>query len=93
MDHEWRPMSDDEFEARIIGQRIRLARKKRRWSMKKLADSLGISYQQVQKYESGRNFISLRWLLRICRAFDVSPLWFLPGSYAMMAEGVEEERV
>lgn len=41
-----------------IGDKIRLLRKERGWSQKQLALELGISFQQLQKYESGENRMS-----------------------------------
>lgn len=41
-----------------IGQRVRMQRSLLGWSQEKLADALGITFQQVQKYENGVNRIS-----------------------------------
>lgn len=41
-----------------IGQRVRMQRTLLGWSQEKLADALGITFQQVQKYENGVNRIS-----------------------------------
>ena len=40
-----------------IGQRVQLYRKAKKLTRKELADQLGITYQQLQKYESGTNRI------------------------------------
>ena len=47
-----------------IGQRIREARRAQGMSQTMLADALGITFQQVQKYENGGNRVSAARLLR-----------------------------
>jgi transcriptional regulator with XRE-family HTH domain len=68
-----------------VGSRARLRRNMLRMSQEKLAGTLGITFQQVQKYESGANRISASRLQTIAGALDVSP------SYFFDAEGVAEE--
>ncbi len=53
------------------------ARVRQRWvllgmNQTKLGDALGMSFQQVQKYESGTNRISAGKLFKISQVFDVS---------------------
>ena len=43
---------------------------------KELARQLGISFQQVQKYESGANRISASKMWQLCGVLDVSPGFF-----------------
>lgn len=62
---------------KIIGERIREIRKKRNISQAKLADRIGITFQQIQKYEKGTNNISVPRLLAISDALGVNPLFFL----------------
>ena len=50
---------------RAIGKRIRENRIRFGWTQKNLADALGLSYQQVQKYETGINRISAGRLYQI----------------------------
>lgn len=38
-----------------VGQRIKAARKLQKLTQTDLADGIGVSYQQVQKYEKGDN--------------------------------------
>ena len=47
---------------------------------KKLARQLGISFQQVQKYESGANRISASKLWQLCGVLDVTPGFFFEAS-------------
>jgi transcriptional regulator with XRE-family HTH domain len=37
-----------------------------------LGEKLGVTFQQIQKYESGRNRVSAARLFEICEALDVS---------------------
>lgn len=52
---------------------MRLRRKARHMSMKELAQSLGITYQQVQKYETGSNRIPVSRLAFIAELLGGSP--------------------
>ena len=62
-----------------IGKMIRLMRNARGWNLRDLARAIGVSYQQVQKYEAGRNRISAISLLRISRALGFPIETFLPN--------------
>lgn len=46
---------------------------------KELARQLGISFQQVQKYESGANRISASKLWQLCEVLDTTPEYFFEG--------------
>lgn len=54
-----------------IGKRLRAFRLERRYSQSKLAQLLGIAFQQIQKYENGTNRISASRLNRIAEIFGV----------------------
>lgn len=56
-----------------IGKQIKLLRLSRKISQKELAKKMGITYQQVQKYENGLNKISVSRLWQVCDIFEVSP--------------------
>lgn len=51
-----------------VGARIRAARKLKGLSQQALAESLGVTFQQVQKYERGANRISASMLTRAAKA-------------------------
>jgi transcriptional regulator with XRE-family HTH domain len=55
-----------------VGARIRLARKMRGRSQQALAEAIGVTFQQVQKYESGANRVSASMLVRIAADLDVA---------------------
>ncbi len=55
-----------------IGQRIRAQRLNRSMSQTELADRLGVTFQQVQKYEKGVNRVGAGRLEQIAEALGVS---------------------
>jgi transcriptional regulator with XRE-family HTH domain len=55
-----------------IGGRVRDLREKRRMTQAELASRIGVTFQQVQKYEKGTNRMAATRLLRIAQALDVS---------------------
>ena len=65
-----RQMSDDDL---AIAWRIRQFRYKRGLSQTDVAAGLGVSFQQFQKYEQGRNRISAARLVAIARILGVTP--------------------
>jgi transcriptional regulator with XRE-family HTH domain len=54
-----------------VGQRIRVERLARRMSQTELAERIGITFQQVQKYEKGVNRIGSSRLRRIAEALGI----------------------
>lgn len=55
-----------------VGHRIRVRRKWLGISQSTLADHLGVSFQQVQKYERGANRVSASMLVRIAQKLDTT---------------------
>jgi transcriptional regulator with XRE-family HTH domain len=55
-----------------IGARMRENRLAINMSQADLGEILGVTFQQIQKYESGRNRISAARLFEICETLDVS---------------------
>jgi transcriptional regulator with XRE-family HTH domain len=47
--------------------------------MRKLGEATGLSYQQIQKYENGRNRISAGRLWQFCKFFDCNITDFYRG--------------
>src|ERR1700709_1304619 len=62
-----------------VGARVRMRRKLLGMSQEKLADALGLTFQQVQKYERGANRVSASKLFEISRFLDVAPAYFFDG--------------
>lgn len=62
-----------------IGRRVRLARQAARMSSQALAKKLGVTFQQVQKYEKGKNRIAAAMLWEIAGIFGHDITWFIEG--------------
>lgn len=62
-----------------IAQRLRLCRTLRGFSQGALAVTLGMAFQQIQKYEKGRNRIAASTLYRLAEALDVPVSFFYDG--------------
>jgi len=65
---------------RHVGARIRMRRLLAGVSQDRLADGLGVAFQQVQKYENGSNRISASRLQHIANMLDVSVSFFFEGA-------------
>ncbi len=61
-----------------VGLRLRTLRKSRGMSQEQLGRALGITFQQIQKYERGTNRISASMLVKSARALQVAPTTLLP---------------
>jgi transcriptional regulator with XRE-family HTH domain len=62
-----------------VGARIRLRRRMQGVSQEKLADALGLTFQQVQKYERGANRVSASKLYEIAAALRAPVAYFFDG--------------
>ena len=62
-----------------IGGRIRLARITLSMSQEKLGERLGLTFQQVQKYEKGANRVGGSRLWHISQILEVPPAFFFEG--------------
>ncbi|WP_428976988.1 helix-turn-helix domain-containing protein [Faunimonas pinastri] len=69
-----RPNPTDEF----VGGRVRMRRKMLGLSQEKLGEQLGVTFQQVQKYEKGTNRIGASRLQALARTLDVPISFFFP---------------
>lgn len=56
-----------------IGARLRACREAAGLTQQQLADAIGVTFQQLQKYERGDNRISAPRLLDLCHALSVDP--------------------
>ena len=70
---------------KYVGSRIRMQRLLRSMSQEKLGDALGLTFQQVQKYEKGTNRVGASRLQHISSILKVPPAFFFDG--APMAAG------
>ena len=62
-----------------VGTRVRMRRLMLGLSQTKLADALGLTFQQIQKYEKGTNRISASKLQQIASALQVPIPFFFEG--------------
>ncbi|MDP8920197.1 MAG: helix-turn-helix domain-containing protein [Pseudomonadota bacterium] len=74
-----------------IGTRVRARRVMLGMSQEKLADALGLTFQQVQKYEKGVNRIGASRLLHIAGILDVSIEFFFEGLPGLRAGGFSDD--
>ncbi|MEL7231935.1 MAG: helix-turn-helix transcriptional regulator [Pseudomonadota bacterium] len=63
-----------------VGDRVRRRRILMGLTQDQLGEALGISYQQIQKYETGANRVSVGRLYLIAQKLGVNPGWFFDGS-------------
>src|SRR5579875_3003935 len=62
-----------------VGLHIRMRRKALGISQERLAEALGLTFQQVQKYERGANRVSASKLWEIARALRTNVAYFYEG--------------
>ena len=62
-----------------VGSRVRMRRKLMGVSQEKLAEALGLTFQQVQKYERGVNRVSASKLFETSRFLGVEVSYFFDG--------------
>ena len=72
-----------------IGARMRLRRKSLGISQGILSERVGVSFQQIQKYERGANRVSGSMLVSIAAALDTSVGW-LVGEEGGLSEAADE---
>lgn len=73
-----------------VGSRVRLRRQLLKMSQEKLGDELGVTFQQVQKYERGANRIGASRLYSLANVLDVPVNFFFDGLTGVAAGGVAE---
>ncbi len=79
-----------------VGSRVRLRRTLLGMSQEKLGEGLGLTFQQVQKYERGVNRIGSSRLYQLARILDVPVSFFfddIPEAAEGATPGLREEPV
>ena len=61
-----------------VGNRIRVRRKELGFSQEKLGEKVGITFQQIQKYEKGTNRVGASRLQAMATALEVPISYFFP---------------
>jgi len=78
-------VKDPKIIDRVVGSKVQQLRLSQGMSRQDLGDILGITHQQLQKYEKGVNRITVSRLADIAQALGVSVVYFFEGN-----EGVQE---
>jgi len=73
-----------------VGHRIRIERLSRGLSQTALANQLGVTFQQVQKYEKGVNRVGAGRLTRIAEVLGVSVSTFFSGKETLDSDPTKE---
>ena len=73
-----------------VGGRIRMRRRILGVSQEKLADALGLTFQQVQKYERGANRVSASKLYEIARTLQAPITYFFEGLADPISSSLED---
>jgi len=73
-----------------VGSRVRMRRMMLGMSQEKLGDALGLTFQQVQKYEKGTNRIGASRLQQIAQILEVQVSFFFEGAPAAITVGRHE---
>jgi len=71
-----------------VGQKLKQIRTQRRFSQTDVAQRLGLSFQQIQKYEIGSNRIAASRLFELAQIFEISPSYFFEG-----VEGADKKKI
>ena len=85
---------------RHVGSRVRMQRILMKMSQEKLGEALGLTFQQVQKYEKGLNRIGASRLQQMSKTLNVPPSFFFEDAPSLgapeatgMAEGSSSQYV
>jgi transcriptional regulator with XRE-family HTH domain len=64
---------------KVIGENIRRFRRAAGMSQTDLGDTIGVTFQQIQKYENGINSVAAARVPAVCAALDISILDLFSG--------------
>ncbi len=70
----------------FVGAKLKALRKSVKLSQTDLANKVGITFQQIQKYERGVNRIGASRLWGFCQALNVKPGYFFEGLEAHLEQ-------
>jgi transcriptional regulator with XRE-family HTH domain len=73
-----------------VGRRLKQRREDLTLSQERLAEMLGISFQQVQKYERGLNRVGASRLFQLCSIMGVESSFFFDGLTPTPVPGIAE---
>lgn len=69
----------------VVGVKVRSMRRAKDMSQRSLGLKLGVSFQQIQKYENGTNRLRLGDFVKLCNALGLKP-------WAVLAEVIAAVR-
>ena len=75
-----------------VGKKIKLFRQLRGLSQSEIAAHLGITFQQFQKYESGKNRIPISRLMKLAEIFNVNMTVFFENSVNVMFKDIMQKK-
>ncbi len=84
MGHEINPVDSN------VGKRLRQRRVQLGLSQQALGKIVGLSFQQIQKYESGSNRIAASRLYDFCQCMDLEVSFFFEGLDEILSRGEVE---
>jgi transcriptional regulator with XRE-family HTH domain len=71
----------------LVGSRVRMRRLMLGLSQEKLGERLGLTFQQVQKYEKGSNRVGASRLVAISEVLNVAPSLFFQDDSTLLPKG------
>ncbi len=77
---------------KFIGIRIRDRRKQLGWTQEKLAEAIGVTYQQLQRYEGGKGHLNTDRLQALSNALDIPISFFFEEKTEDRIKVKESER-
>lgn len=78
------------------GRMLNLHRSMRGMTQEELADLIGVTFQQIQKYEKALNRMAVSTVHKICQALAVAPETFFPvGDITLqpLPNGIQQEEI
>lgn len=72
-----------------IGVRVREARSRAGMTQRELGERIGVTSQQVQKYEAGRSRMAVSMLCRVAEAVGAAPAALVGGLLGEAAQAVD----
>lgn len=76
----------------FVGDRVKILRAAAGLSQTELAEAVGITFQQVQKYESGKNRVAAGRLAIIAETLGAPIAAFFPNEENRLVETIESQR-
>ena len=77
---------------RRVGARLKFIRLERGLSQEKLGDAMGLTFQQIQKYEKGSNAVASSRIPLLCQVLKIKPNDLFDG-HAFQADAITGDTV